>query len=111
MQYLSSLRRGAVPVATDGATVTFDIGRSNLWIVTFGGNRTLALTGDQDGDQFTLLLKQDGTGSRVPTWFSGILWQNGTTPTLTTTAGKYDVFPFLRVSTGVYLGFTPALNF
>jgi hypothetical protein len=58
----------------------------------------------------TLILKQDGTGSRTVTWWSGILWTAGTTPTLTTTINKYDIFMFLRISSGVYLGFTVGQN-
>lgn len=102
---------GDLTTATDGATVTFNLATSRRQIVTLGGNRTLALSNDADGMSFTLILKQDGTGSRTVTWFSGIKWCAGTTPTLTTTAGKYDVFAFLRIASGEYLGFTPAQNF
>lgn len=102
---------GDLTTATDGPTVTFDLSVSRRQLVTLGGNRTLALSNDADGMAFTLVLKQDGTGNRVPTFWSGILWQGGSAPTLTTTANKYDVFAFLRISSGVYLGFSPAQNF
>jgi len=52
-----------------------------------------------------LRLQQDVTGGRVPTWFTTIKWAGGTTPTLTTTANKADVFGFLCTSAGNYDGF------
>lgn len=89
---------------SDGATITFDINAGNRHRVTLGGNRTLALSNDADGDTFNIILTQDGTGSRTVTWWSGIKWPGGTVPTLTTTAGKHDVFSFVRLASGEYLG-------
>lgn len=96
---------GNLYTATDGATVTFDLSLSNLQVVTLAGNRTLALSNVQVGQQFTLLLKQDATGSRTVTWFSGISWQGGTVPTLTATASKTDTFSFICTASGAYLGY------
>jgi hypothetical protein len=101
---------GDLTTATDGATVTFNLATSRRQIVTLGGSRTLALSNDADGMAFTVILKQDGTGSRTVTWWSGIKWPGGTVPTLTTTAGKYDVFAFVRIASGEYLGFAGSLN-
>lgn len=100
---------GVVVTATDAATVTFDLSRGDRQQVTLGGNRTLALSGDQDGRSFMLLLIQGGSGSNTPTWFSGIKWPGGTEPTLTTTAGKIDAFTFQRVGSS-YLNIGQALN-
>lgn len=97
---------GQLLAAADGATVTFDCAKSDKHIVTLGGNRTLALSNDQTGQSFTVFLKQDGTGSRTVTWWSGVKWPGGTTPTLTTTAGKTDVFTFVKDGAGSYYGFT-----
>ncbi len=96
---------GALTVATDGATVTFDLNVSHTQLVTLGGNRTLALSNGQDGDRFTLMLTQDGTGSRTVTWFANIKWAAATVPTLSTAADKTDVFTFVRISSTKYLGF------
>lgn len=95
----------------DGATVTFDLAVRDLHTLTMAGNRTLAVSGATVGQEFTVILKQDATGSRVPTWFSGILWEGGSPPTLTTTANKQDVFRFLTIGSGSYLGWTVGLNF
>ena len=101
MQYLTNLRRGDIPSKADAATVTFDIAASNMWTVTIAGNRTLAITGDANGDQFTLVVKQDGTGGRVPSFsFSTITYFDTVSPN--TGANKTTYYSFLRVSTGVY---------
>lgn len=101
---------GSVLTAADGATVSFDCSLSDKFTVTLGGNRTLAVSNDQDGQAFTVVLKQDVTGSRTVTWWSGIKWPGGTVPTLTTTGGKADVFTFIRNGAGDYYGFTAGLN-
>lgn len=101
----------SVGTATDAATVTFDLSAKSNWKLTLGGDRTLALSSATASSRFTLILKQDATGSRTVTWFGGILWPGGTAPTLTTTAGKYDVFTFITLSSGVYLGFVAGQNF
>ena len=96
---------------TDGSTVTFDLSVTNWHQVTLGGNRTLALSNGTTGQQFTIVLIQDGTGSRTVTWFSGIKWPGGSAPTLTTTASKADVFTFKQTGAGAYYGFVAGQNF
>lgn len=98
-------------VASDAATVTFNLAAGNKQNVTLGGNRTLALSNVQSGHVFLLRLKQDATGSRTVTWFSGISWAGGgTPPTLTTTANKADVFGFVRTGSNTYDGFIVGQN-
>jgi hypothetical protein len=89
---------------TDGATVTFNLSANNKHTVTIAGNRTLALSNTTNVPVFSINIKQDATGSRTVTWFSGITWAGGTVPTLTTTANKTDSFGFQQISAGVYLG-------
>ncbi len=96
--------------ASDASTITFDIDANGaLQTVTLGGNRTLALTISANR-VFSLILKQDGTGSRLVTWFSGISWAGGVAPTLTTTLNKSDQFVFVRTGSGAYLGFVVGQN-
>jgi hypothetical protein len=95
----------------DGATITFNLATSNWHTVTIVGNRTLALSNPVTGQQFTLVLVQDGTGSRTVTWFSTIKWAGGTAPTLTTTAGKADIFTFKCYGSGTYYGMVAGQNF
>lgn len=75
---------------TDGATIAVDFNNSNSQRVTLGGNRTITFANPKAGAVYRLFLKQDGTGSRTVTWPT-VKWQGGTTPTLTTTAGKTDI--------------------
>jgi hypothetical protein len=101
---------GIVTADTDAVTVTFNLDLSDKHQVVLGGNRTFALVNDNDGQAFLIVVQQDATGSRTVTWWTGILWPGGTVPTLTTTANKRDVFSFLRLSTGVYLGWLVGAN-
>ena len=93
--------------AADGATVTFDMDVSNNHSVTLGGNRALAVSNVDAGQKFTLRLKQDGTGSRVVTWWSGITWftSAGAAPTLKTDPNTVDYIGFICTSGGYYEGF------
>ncbi len=101
-----------ITTATDGATVTFDLSLGNVHTVTLGGNRTLALSSASTGQCFVVRLVQDATGSRTVTWFSTIKWHGtgGVAPTLTTTAGKSDVFSFICTGSGTYDGFVVGQN-
>jgi hypothetical protein len=103
--------QSAITADTDGATITFNLALTNWHTVTVGGNRTLAVSGGVTGQQFTLVLVQDGTGSRTVTWFSGIKWAGGSAPTLTTTANKADIFTFKQTGTGAYYGMIAGQNF
>jgi hypothetical protein len=95
---------------SDGATIAFDCAVSSKHVVTLGGNRILAVAGDAVGQTFWIWLKQDGSGNRTVTWWSGISWPGGSPPTLTVTAAKYDVFAFVKLSAGVYHGFVVGQN-
>jgi hypothetical protein len=102
---------GAITADADAATITFNLATSDKHSVTLGGNRTLAVSNVQVGQQFVILLKQDATGSRtITSWWTGISWPGGTVPTLTTAANKTDVFTFLCIAANTYLGFTVGQN-
>ena len=80
---------------TDQATVTWDASTSPVAKVTLGANRTLASASSGGTGQFiSLLVIQDGTGSRTLTWNAAYEFKDDTAPTLTTTADKGDLFVF-----------------
>jgi hypothetical protein len=80
---------------TDGATITWDVSTAQVAKVTLGGNRTLsAPTNGATGQFISLLVIQDGTGSRTLTWNSAYEFASDTAPTLTTTASLGDLFTF-----------------
>lgn len=95
---------------TDGATITWNMNQGNMATVTLAGNRTVAApTGLINGGTYMLVVVQDATGTRTLTWNAVFKWSGGTTPTLTTTANKRDLFWF--VSDGTNLYGTAAQNF
>jgi hypothetical protein len=80
---------------TDGSTVSWDVSTEDVAKVTLGGNRTLAApTNGTTGQFISLLIIQDGTGSRTLTWNAVFEFASDTAPTLTTTANLGDVFVF-----------------
>ncbi len=95
---------------SQSSAVTFDLSTVNKHMVTLTGTVTISLTGGTVGQVFLVRLIQDGTGSRTVTWFTTIKWPANTSPTLTTTANKIDVFGFLCTSSGNYDGFIIGQN-
>jgi hypothetical protein len=80
---------------TDQATIAWNVLTSPVAKVTLGANRTLgAATGSQAGQFVSLLIIQDGTGSRTVTFNAAYEFKDDTAPTLTTTADKGDLFVF-----------------
>ena len=80
---------------TDQATVTWDASTQDVCKLTLGGNRTLAAPSNGTTGQFiSILVIQDGTGSRTLTWNAVFEFASDTAPTLTTTASLGDVFVF-----------------
>jgi len=94
-QTFTAAQRGSVVALTDGATITPDFAAGNNFSVTLAGNRTLAnptnLTAGQAG---TIVITQDGTGSRTLAYGSNWKFPGGTAPTLTTTAAAVDVIAY-----------------
>jgi hypothetical protein len=97
------VRLAAGQTLTDAATITWDVTTGHNAQVTLGGNRTLAApTNLIAGQVYTLQVVQDGTGSRTLTWNAVFKWPGGTAPTLSTGAGKRDVFVFVTDGTNLY---------
>ena len=80
---------------TDQATVTWDASTQDVCKLTLGGNRTLAApTNNSTGQFISILVIQDGTGSRTLTFNAVYEFASDTAPTLTTTANLGDIFVF-----------------
>ena len=81
---------------SDGATVAWDVTASPVAKLTLGGNRILSAPSNAvgAGQYISLLVIQDGTGSRTLTWNAAYEFKDDTAPTLTTTASKGDLFTF-----------------
>src|SRR5436305_1870388 len=80
---------------TDAATIAVDFNVSDNNVVTLGGNRTFTFSNPTAGTLYCLKLIQDGTGSRLATWPSTVVWAGGSAPTLTTTALYNDMLYFI----------------
>lgn len=82
----------AFQALTDAATIDTDAALSNHFLVTLGGNRTLANpTNLRDGGIYNFYVKQDGTGARTLAYGSLFKWPGGTAPTLTAAGNSLDI--------------------
>ena len=80
---------------TDASTVTINALTQSVSKVTLGGNRTIGLaSGGVAGAFISILIIQDGTGSRTVSWNAAYEFAADTAPTLTTTANLGDLFVF-----------------
>lgn len=92
---------------TAGATPTIDADYP-VHDFTLTANATFTFTGGETGwaTSFTLVLRQDATGSRTVTWPASVKWNEATAPTLSTAASAVDVLTFLTTDGGTtWLGF------
>ncbi len=80
---------------TDASTIAWDVQSSPVAKVTLTDNRTLGAGSNAVAGQFvSLLVIQDGTGSRTLSFNAVYEFTADTAPTLTTTASKGDLFVF-----------------
>ena len=100
---------GLTVALTDGATISTDaslgLTTGATYVVTLGGNRTIANpTNLIDGQKLIYILIQDATGSRTVTWGSNFNFSSDTpAPTLSTAIGAIDVIGFVYRATGTKL--------
>jgi len=93
-------------------SVAVDWNNGNVQSVTLGANVAFTFSNGQDGGKYTLIIKQDATGSRTVTWPASVRWPGGTAPTLTTTASKTDYIGFIYNGVDFqYDGVAQSLNF
>jgi len=96
--------------------VTLDETNGNVQTFTMTGNCTFTMpsgSGLQAGSSMTLILTQDGTGSRTGA-FTSVKWAGGSAPTLTTTLTTgIDILTFYTFNGGaspVWYGFASGLD-
>ena len=91
----SAAAYNAEATLTDASTISWNAITQPVAKVTLGANRTLgAASGGIAGAFISLLIIQDGTGSRTVTFNAAYEFKDDTAPTLTTTAAKGDLFVF-----------------
>ena len=83
---------------TTGST-TIDFTTADIITATLTGTTTFANpTTESVGQSGSIVITQDGTGSRTASWGSQFKWVGGTAPTLTTTASAVDRIDYLVVA-------------
>lgn len=100
LKYFSSYSQLATQ--SGSGTITLNLNTDNKHLITLTNNATLALSNVSVGQCFAVRVKQDSTGGRTLTWFSGINWPSDSVPTVTPTANKYDWFGFICTALGEY---------
>ena len=91
----SAAAYNAEATLTDASTVSWNAITQPVDKVTLGGNRTIgAASGGVAGAFVSIVVIQDGTGSRTVSWNAAYEFASDTAPTLTTTASKGDLFVF-----------------
>jgi hypothetical protein len=95
--------------------LTLDLTNGNVFEVALNANITTLNFNNPSPTgkacSFTLIFTADGTG-RTVAWPGAVKWAGGTTPTLTSTNGKKDIFSFMTVDAGTnWYGFTSGKNF
>jgi len=83
---------------------TIDLTTANIFELTMNSSITsLTISGAPSSGQaysFTVIVKQDGTGSRTISWPASVKFPNASTPTLTTTPNKVDILNFITTDGG-----------
>jgi hypothetical protein len=92
-----------------GSTETFfAAAEGNVHTATLNANCTFTFAGVTSGKacSFSMLLTQDGTGSRLVTWPGSVVWPGGSAPVLSTAAAAVDVLTFFTLDGGtIWYGF------
>ena len=90
-------------VVLSGNSVDWSL--SNTFQKALAGNVTLTFSNDQEGQTIRILVFSQG---HLITWPS-IVWKGGSPPTLTVTAGRWDLITLTKISTSIFGDY--ALNF
>jgi len=91
-----------VATANTSTAYTIDLAGGSVQVLTLTGNCTFTFPTATAGKGLTILLKQDGTGSRTVTWPASVKWPAGTAPTVTATASKLDRYTFVADGSNWY---------
>lgn len=87
-------------VAAAGTTETLDGDDYNIHDITLDESVTFTFSTSATVAQFTLILRQDGSGGNSVTWPGSVKWHSLTAPTILTSANAVHVLEFLTVNSG-----------
>ena len=95
----SSRAYNPITTLTDAASITSDFAKGNNFLVTLGGNRTLAAPSNAvAGQSGSIYVIQDGTGSRTLAYNAAWQFVSATVPTLSTGTGDVDMLVYMTRS-------------
>jgi len=98
-------------VANTGAAYEIDWSAGTVFELTLTDSPTFTFANESAGRAVTLVLIQDGTGSRTVTWPAAVDWPSATAPTLSSGAGDVDVVTMICRNDGMtVLGFEAGLD-
>ena len=104
-----------VVTADSEANYEVNLANGNILELTLTDNCTLSFSNPPASGKagsVTLILHQDGDGSRTVTWPDSVTWASGTAPTLSTTASAIDIIQLFTTDGGTtWRGFLAGLNF
>ena len=82
-------------------SITLDMGAACHHSITLAENTTFQDPSNEvAGQSGSIIITQDGTGSRTAAWNSAFKWTGGTAPTLSTAANAVDRIDYLVVAAG-----------
>jgi hypothetical protein len=97
---VNNYTEGVVAIGNSGTSKTIDLTNGTVQTVTMTGNCTFTMPTATAGKSFILIVST-GAGSFTGT-FTGVKYINGTAPTLTTTASRWDILTFFSDGTNWY---------
>ena len=107
-EYLYNTKGGIDVVKTitsTGSSETLNLSEGNVFDLTLdAATVTLSVTGQVAGSSIVVIPRQDSTGSRLVTWWSGITWEAGSAPTLPAAPNAY-IYVVLSYINGTWDGF------
>ena len=100
--------------AKSGSSYALDLTTGNVFNITLTDNCTFTVTNipaSGTACSITLILTQDGTGSRSVTWPSNTKWSSGLSPALFTSAAAIDIFQLFSINGGTtWYGFQSGIG-
>ena len=95
----SSRAYNPITTLTDAASITSDFAKGNNFLVTIGGNRTLAAPSNAvAGQSGSIYIIQDGTGSRTLAYNAAWQFLSAAVPTLSTGTTDVDMLVYMARS-------------
>jgi hypothetical protein len=84
----------ATGTTTSATTINWNDGNVQEKVLNVSAT-TFTFINPNAGGTYILILRQRSSGGGTVTWPGTVSWAGGTTPTMTTTANKYDVYTFV----------------